>query len=150
MAGSERRELSPREAARIAARLRAKYVEILALRDLHAAGEDPPDVRHRLRALARGYPGALRELDRLVREDVTARVASLERVLSGAPLEPWMIATDRVHRWLRVALLRRSILRGRAVGGRIVPAVHALVARELGLSVSELADLVELRSRPPA
>ncbi len=136
------RVVSEREAARVAVRLSAKYVEILALRDAHTAGSDPPDVRVRLRALADRYPGALRELDRSDRAVLVARLAALDDVLAGAPLEPWMLATDRVHRWLRVALRRRHVFRGRMVGGRVVPVIVAIVASELGVSASEVADLV--------
>lgn len=153
VAGSERRALSAGQAARVAVRLGAKYQEILVLRDLHVADADPPDVRDRLRALASRYPGALRELDRSDRTEIVARLAALDAVLGGAPLEPWMLATDRVHRWLRVALRRRHVFRGRTVRGRIVPVILEVVARELGLRASEVADLVDparASARPPA
>lgn len=143
------RVVSEREAARIAVRLSAKYAEILALRDAHTAGSDPPDVRERLRALASRFPGALRELDRSDRAAIVARLDALDAVLCGAPLAPWMLATDRVHRWLRVALRRRHVFRGRMVGGRIVPVIAATVAAELGLSVSEVTDLLDPARPPP-
>jgi hypothetical protein len=139
--------LTPDQAAAVVARLRSKYVELLGLRDAHARGEEPPDLRARLRALAAAYPGALRELDRLPRAAIVARLAELEGCSAGAPLAPWMLACDRVHHWLRVGLAMRAGGAGderlrRPPGGRLVPVVLALVADELGLTPGEVASLV--------
>jgi hypothetical protein len=137
------RRLLGRHAGVVVSRLTDKYAEILALRDAHARGEDPPDLRERLRALASRYPGALRELDRLPREVIVQRLAAL----AENELAPWMVAMDRYHRWLRVALRRsRAVPR---VGGRAVPAVVDRVAAELGLTPSEVEDLIGLPTRRP-
>lgn len=140
--------MTPDDAAAVVARLRAKHLELLALRDAHARGEDPPDVRARLRALASAYPGALRELDRLPRAVLVARLEALDAWVAGAPLAPWMEASDRMHHWLRVGLAMRAGHAGdarlrRPAGGRLVPAARALVAEELGLRPDEVAALVE-------
>lgn len=138
-----------RHAGAVVSRLGQKYEEMLALRDAHARGEDPPDVKQRLRALASRFPGCLRELDRLPRDAIVARLEALGR----GGLEPWMIAVDRYHRWLRVGLRRRSALGARASDGRIVPRVVAIVATELSIAPSELEDLIGLSASgraPPA
>jgi hypothetical protein len=87
------RRLLGRYAGVAVSRLTDKYAELLALRDAHARGEDPPDLRERLRALASRYPGALRELDRLPREAIVGKLEVLARTSEGAPLERWMLAT---------------------------------------------------------
>ena len=135
-----------RRSRAVVSRLTHKYTEILALRDAHARGEDPPDVKQRKRALASRFPGALRELDRLPREAIVEKLAQLARV-DGASLAPWMIAIDRYHRWLRVGLRRRSALGPPPSEGRIVPRVLAIVAVELSLTTSEVEDLLGLPSR---
>ena len=140
------RRLSARRAGALVSRLTQKYVELLALRDAHTRGEDPPDVRARMRALASRSPGALRELDRLPREAIVGKLEALARTSEGAPLERWMLAMDRYHRWLRVALRRPGVLR---VEGRAVLAVVDRVAGELGLTPSEVEDLIGLPSRRP-
>ena len=146
------RRLHGRHAGAVVSRLTHKYSEILALRDAHARGEDPPDVKQRLRALASRFPGSLRELDRLPREAIVEKLAQLARV-EGGSLAPWMIAIDRYHRWLRVGLRRRSALGPPPSEGRIVPRVLAMVAVELSLTTSEVEDLLGLPSRrrsPPS
>ncbi|MBN8610967.1 MAG: hypothetical protein J0L92_10310 [Deltaproteobacteria bacterium] len=147
------RRLHGRHAGAVVSRLTHKYTEILTLRDAHARGEDPPDVRQRLRALAARFPGALRELDRLPREAIVEKLAQLARAEGAASLAPWMIAIDRYHRWLRVGLRRRSALGPPPSDGRIVPRVLAIVAVELSLTTSEVEDLLGLPSRrrsPPS
>lgn len=137
--------------AALVSRLRTKYSEILALRDAHARGEDPPDVRTRMRALAAHSPGALRELDRLPRETLVAKLTALEEAARTHVAEPWMIAMDRYHRWLRVGLVRRSALGGRSADARLVTLVLLRVGEELGHSPAELDALLGLRRRttPP-
>ncbi|GAB4217022.1 MAG: hypothetical protein OHK0013_44160 [Sandaracinaceae bacterium] len=139
---------APEEAA---ARLRAKYVEILALRDAHARGEDPPDLRARLRALAAAFPGALRELDRLPRETIMARLDALARCSQGAPLAAWMIAMDLVHDRLRHALAEKRD-EGRAVPrpGRLWDRAIAETAVVMGLPRDEVAAMVLPGHPPPA
>jgi AcrR family transcriptional regulator len=137
------RRLLSRHAGAVVSRLEHKYTEILALRDAHARGEDPPDVRARMRALASRFPGSLRELDRLPREAIVQRLAEL----ALGELAPWMIAMDRNHRWLRVALRRPTLVPRKE--GRVVPAVVDRVAAELGLTPSEVEDLIGLPSRRP-
>lgn len=137
-------DLASSEGMRVAARLRPKYEELVALRRAHEAGCDPPDVRERLRRLAARFPGALRELDRVERPVLERRLDEIDRVLRGDPVPMWMWATDRTHRWLRIAMRIRARDRsGRR--GRLVPRVESLVASELGLT----AEALEALLRPP-
>lgn len=130
--------------ARAIERLLAKTQAMARLRDAHAAGEDPSDLKAQLRALSKEFPGVLRELDRMPREEITRRAAALIRVLAGDPPELWMLAAHRTHALLQKALLaRRGMSKAvHARPSRIVPEVEAQVAKELGISVAELSVLL--------
>lgn len=120
--------------------LRGKYVEMLRMRDLDAAG-DPADPRPAMRALASRFPGALREIDELPRDVIASRVDAIDRALATAGHEPWMLALWRYHACLRVALRIR-----RAIPERTVTAARALCDPEVdALDDASLATIV----RPP-
>jgi hypothetical protein len=96
--------------------LRAKYVEMLALRVEHAAGADAaPDVlRRRMADLAATYPGALREIDDLEIQEIRRRVGALDDVLHRRQqAEPWMETMGLFHALARGALAAKRWLRGR-------------------------------------
>lgn len=97
---------SPATAVELQALLR-KYRVIIGLRDA-ADGEPAPA----LRALAREFPGSLRELDGLTLDQINARKDALERALAGAEQEPWMELMSRYHRLTRAALEVKRGLRG--------------------------------------
>src|SRR5271165_4003571 len=107
----DRPVLTPREARQ----LRDKYVEMVAMRVAHAAGqEEAADVRARMSALAARFPGALREIDDLDLVELRTRIAKLEGVLTGAlPTEPWMEAVALFHKMTRGALCAKRWLSGR-------------------------------------
>jgi hypothetical protein len=90
--------------------LREKYVEMRALREAHDAG-DPEDPRPRMRALARRFPGALREIDELPLDVIDARLAALDAALGGrGPVPAWARTLVAYHGWMRVALrLKREL-----------------------------------------
>ena len=93
--------------------LREKYREMKALRVEHARGE-AEDPRQRMRALARSYPGALRELDELPMEVIEARLQALSDALSaGPPFAPWIALQAAYHAWMRAALRVKRLARGR-------------------------------------
>jgi hypothetical protein len=120
--------------------LHAKYVEMLRMRDLDAAG-DEADPRPAMRALASRFPGALREIDELPREVITTRIDAIARALASSGHEPWMLALSRYHACLRVALRIR-----RAIPERTVAAARALQDPEVdALDDASLAAIV----RPP-
>ena len=97
--------------------LRDKYEQMLCLRQLHArAKQDPefvePDPRSAMAALARDYPGALREIDELPIEDIERRIAELAAAelddLDGQLVELAKRARERAreirHRLSRIGL----------------------------------------------
>lgn len=90
-----------------------KYREIKRLREEHVAGEHE-DPRPRLRALARRFPGALRELDELPMEEIDARLALLLAALERAqPVPAWVDLQLAYHGWMRAALRIKRIAHGR-------------------------------------
>ena len=127
--------------ARAIERLLAKTQAMARLRDAHTGGEDPSDLKAQLRALSREFPGVLREMDRMPREEITRRAAGLIRVLGGDAPELWMLAAHRTHTLLKKALDARRTLRAPRPS-RIVPDVEAQVAKELGVTVDELEALL--------
>jgi hypothetical protein len=127
-----------------------KYERLLRLRT------EPTEVapRDELRSLARQFPGALRELDRLPLETIETRLAALRRVLADATEpETWMglqasyhgymRATLRVKRWSR-AWPRDPAAALLAFTAKYVPAPD-----EPGLGYFDEALLVKIR-KPPA
>jgi hypothetical protein len=99
--------------------LRDKYEQMLRLRQLHArAKAEPdfvePDPRSAMAALARLYPGALREVDELPIELITTRIEEL--VVADADPErivAWMRAQSAFHSLARGALAVKRWLAGR-------------------------------------
>jgi hypothetical protein len=114
--------------------LRAKYVEMLAMRAEHASGtEDAEAVRPRMAELAARFPGALREIDDLELDEIRRRVSALGEVLGGErEPEPWMAAVARFHELTRGALCAKRWLAGRK---RVDASVQAAFER----AVADLA-----------
>lgn len=95
--------------------LHVKYTEMLRLRRL-ALSDPSHDPTLDMVALARSFPGALRETDLLPLAVVEARLAMLEAAIRGdAPPTPWMGASLRFHSLLRGALVAKRFLAGRRV-----------------------------------
>jgi hypothetical protein len=76
-----------------------KYRRMAALRASLPQKLDPAS-RTLLKALAREFPGALRELDSLPTGEIDQRLAALER----GELAPWMGWMHRYHALMRAAL----------------------------------------------
>lgn len=114
-----------------------KYIEMRALRCLDVEGV-LGDPKPRMRALAKRFPGALREIDELPLEIIQSRIDALIRH-EGEP-EPWMIAMQRFHVAMRDVLAIKRILGRR----EITPALRAAAER-----VSSAWDLDRI-ARPPA
>lgn len=99
--------------------LHDKYERMLRLRELHErakheAGFEEPDPRGAMAALARLFPGALREIDELPIAVIRARIdeiAAAER--DESRVAPWMNAHVAFHRLARGALAVKRWLCGR-------------------------------------
>lgn len=87
------------------AALRDKYAEMLRMRreDLETGGAHDP--KHDMRALAKRFPGALREIDELPLEEIESRVAALDEVVAGRAEPPeWARYFLAYHGWMRAVL----------------------------------------------
>jgi hypothetical protein len=118
-----------------------KYIEMHALRCLDASGE-LVDPKPRMRALAKRFPGALREIDELPLEIIQSRIATLRESDSSPEKQPekWVLAMLRFHVAMSDVLAIKRILGRR----EITPALRAAAER-----VSSAWDLDRI-ARPPA
>jgi hypothetical protein len=92
------------------ARIRALLGKYQAMRALRIA-QHATAPRAELLALARAFPGALRELDQLPLEQIEARMQALEHVLAtGRAPEAWMALQSAYHGFMRAALRIRGRL----------------------------------------
>ena len=119
-----------------------KYRALAALRD------DPaPAPREVLRALAREFPGALRELDATPRELLDARAQHLESVNDLESAEPWARWIAAYHGLMRVALAVKRRAASRELDPREVVALGAAARAPWGEALGE--DFVRAVRRPP-
>jgi hypothetical protein len=93
--------------------LREKYREMRRLRfEAHTARDIEP--RAALLALARRFPGALRELDQLPMPEIERRLAALDAVLEHDARAPeWVALQISYHGTMRAVLRIKRIARGR-------------------------------------
>lgn len=136
--------------------LRDKYEQMLCLRRLHArAKEEPdfiePDPRPAMVALARRYPGALREIDVLPIADIERRIAELQAAeVDASRVAPWMEAQAEFHRLARGALAVKRWLAGRPLTKEIdeafADAMSTMPERDDALAWAD--DLAALSSPP--
>ena len=84
-------------------RLAAKYQALGELRRERARGAALPE-RAVFKALAREFPGCLKELDTLPLEEIDARAAALAEAAQGGPILDWMAWLAGYHALLRAAL----------------------------------------------
>lgn len=89
--------------------LARKYAALVDLRARREAGGGVAP-RGELLALARAFPGALRELDTLPRDVIDARQADLQAALKGAPHAPWIAWMIAYHATMRAALFVKARL----------------------------------------
>lgn len=135
------------------ARLVEKYDALLALRAARAGGGAVAPVEE-LRALARSFPGALRELERLDDASLSARRGACARA-RGDAAEPEARAFAEAMGWFH-ALLREALAAKRdPARASDEPALAALArapAAERGARVegAVLAVVAERTGRPPA
>ncbi len=143
------------------AELRVKYAEIVRLRVTRR--EDPTGVPPlvEIRELARRFPGALRDLERLPLATALARRDELDHVLSSGAAEPlWSRAQRDYHGRLRDALAEKRtavggptdrnsaksentlVVRATVPAAKLSTSVVAEVARGMGIDVSTCRGLL--------
>jgi len=89
--------------------LARKYEALADLRERRERGGGVAP-RAELLALAREFPGALRELDALPRAEIERRRAALRGALDGDPPAPWMAWMIAYHATMRAALFVKARL----------------------------------------
>jgi hypothetical protein len=119
--------------------LLSKYVEMRELRRLDASGK-LADPRPRMRALAKRFPGSLREIDELTLETIQSRIDALEAV--GDEPAQWMIAMARFHEGMREILAIKRVIGKK----KITPALRRAAVRAARGSTWDL----ERVAHPPA
>ena len=124
-----------------------KYETIAQLRRERAGGA-PVAERSTLRALAREFPGALRELDTVTLEDIDARVKALTEAVQGGPLAAWMPWMVAYHATMRAALLVKARLaRSRVLSDELARRAGEEASRVSGIEVDD--TFVHTVARPP-
>jgi hypothetical protein len=129
--------------------LTRKYRALVALRTRRDGG-GAPATRRELRALAREFPGCLRELDTLGPDELARRAAAAAVAAAGGSREPWMDWIAAYHALMASELAARA--RGEAVPapeGRLnVKVLRALGAR-FGVPAETIAATLFPPRRPP-
>jgi hypothetical protein len=117
--------------------LSRKYETLAALRRerrVAAEGEVPPA----LRALAREFPGALRELDTLTLAEIDSRARRLSRAARAEhEPEPWMAWMIEYHRIMKAALFVKARLTKRSATAVDARELAAEASREHAVPVEE-------------
>ncbi len=133
------------------AALRSKYVEIQRMREEHDSGT-AVDPRADMRALAARFPGALRELDDLTRDELDARIRALDEALQDPSALPrWAELLVAYHGWMRAALRIKRLIAcapDAAAAHALVHAPYTAAPDEPELSRWD-ADRVREVRRPP-
>ena len=121
--------------------LREKYREIKRLRTVdaeHVAHGRAHDPKPEMAALARRFPGALRELDELPMAEVDARLAELDAALAAQRVPEWAALQVAYHGTYRFALrIKRRAARKGALDDS---ALRHAIERLLALTEGELAS----------
>jgi hypothetical protein len=117
--------------------LSRKYETLAKLRRARAAGGAVAE-RGVLRALAREFPGALRELDTLTLEEIDQRQRSLSHAIDGGPVETWMEWMVAYHETMRAALLVKvRVSRRRQLDDETMATLRDEVSRRIGRAIDE-------------
>jgi hypothetical protein len=119
--------------------LREKYREIKRLRTVdaaHVALGQAHDPKPQMAALARRFPGALRELDELSMTQIDARLAALDAALTTQSVPEWAALQVAYHGTYRFAL--RVKLRAARQGARDEAALEHAITRLLASPRDEL------------
>jgi hypothetical protein len=118
------------------ASLLRKYDVLADLRQKRDAGGGVAP-RAELFGLAREFPGALRELDTLPRDEIERRRVELRAALAGAPPAQWMGWLTAYHATMRAALyVKGRLARSRRAAGGAPP----LASSEKSAKSADLSD----------
>jgi hypothetical protein len=114
--------------------LREKYREIKRLRTVdaeHVARGHAHDPKPEMAALARRFPGALRELDELPMAQIDARLTALDGALAEQRVPEWAALQVAYHGTYRFALRikRRAARKGALDDTALQHAIDTLLAR---------------------
>lgn len=119
--------------------LRALARKYRALAELRRDRERDGTVgaRSALRALAREFPGALRELDTLPLDEIDRRVVALDGASEGrAAIEPWMAWMTAYHTTMRAALsVKARLALAASADAETFAAVADSVSRRSGVGI---------------
>jgi hypothetical protein len=128
--------------------LASKYRTLMALRARRDAG-GAPATRDELRALAARFPGCLRELDTLGRDELARRATAAAAAAAGGAREPWMEWIAGYHALMTDALAARA--RGEDVEapeGRLNVLVLRTLGERFGVPAAEIAEALFPVRRP--
>ncbi len=124
-----------------------KYDAIAALRRDRAKGAAAAE-RGTLRALAKEFPGALRELDTLALTEIARRRRALSRAARGGAIDPWMAWMIAYHATMRAALVIKAKLgKSRPITDATMRAAIRSAVRLAGVPADR--SFVESVARPP-
>jgi hypothetical protein len=141
-------ERAPAPSAEELIALSRKYETIAGLRREREAG-GAVAARSVLRALAREFPGALRELDTVALAEVDRRRAALLAAAHGGPVEDWMTWMVAYHATMRAALVVKSrVARVAVLSDEVVTSAARDASRLSGVMLDDAFVLAV--ARPPA
>ncbi len=128
-------------------------LRLLHLRAQNEPGFVEPNPVPAMKALAREFPGALRELDELPLDVVRARIAELDEAQRDPMrIATWMRASSSFHRLARGALAAKRWLAGRADedrDARRAAFVSASAMLDDEGSAAAWGDALDMVDRPP-
>ena len=127
------------------AELAEKYRTLAEMRRRELAGHPPREDAH-YRAIARKYPGALKELDQLELDEIDRRERALALAARTGEVALWMRVVHAYHGFLRAALKVKLVYRRekKAGKGAMSNAALALLATdEAGFPITE-SEIEEL------
>jgi hypothetical protein len=127
----------------------ARKYEVLARMRRDRERDGSIAARAELRALAREFPGALRELDTVPMDEIDRRTRALGEAAQGAAaVEAWMIWMTAYHATMRAALfVKARVARSLALSDDLARTVAEKATAHLGQPIDE--TFVRTVASPP-
>jgi hypothetical protein len=127
----------------------ARKYEVLAKMRRDRARDGSIAARAELRALAREFPGSLRELDTVPLDEIDRRTQALREAARGATgVDAWMIWMSAYHATMRDALfVKARVARAPALSDDLARAVAETATAHLGHPIDE--TFVRAVASPP-